>query len=217
MRKMLSLLVILLVVGLSYVVYGASPESYMPLKEGMVWEFQYKVIDLKTKNQVDEAKSTKKILPPVDIKGTKVTPQLFSFYKPKNVLQNESKYFIRKEPSGFSVFARQSKKDKVPKIIDKKFYVLKFPLTKGASWKHDLKNFTVNIIIESSNADVQVPAGTFKNCLLIKKLYFNKGDVKKPTQESLFWFAPGVGNVKVVRKNFEKNREVTQELVSFKK
>ena len=217
MRKMLSLLVILLVVGLSYVVYGASPESYMPLKEGMVWEFQHKVIDLKTKKQVDEAKSTKKILPPVDIKGTKVTPQLFSFYKPKNVLQNEIKYFISKEPSGFSVFARQSKKDKAPKIIDKKFYVLKSPLDKGASWKHDLKNFTVNNIIESTSADVQVPAGTFKNCLLIKKLYFKKYDVKKHFQESFFWFAPGVGNVKVVMKNFEKNREVTQELVSLKK
>ena len=120
MRKMLSLLVILLVVGLSYVVYGASPESYMPLKEGMVWEFQHKVIDLKTKKQVDEAKSIKKNLPPMDIKGTKVTPQLFSFYKPKNVLQNEIKYFIRKEPSGFSVFARQSKsllfEDTMPNI-----------------------------------------------------------------------------------------------------
>jgi len=217
MRKMLSLLIVLLVVSLSYVAYGASPESYLPLQAGMVWEFQHKVLDLKTQKQVDAAKSIKKNFPPMELKVTKVTPQEFSFYHPKDTLKHEIKYFITKESSGFLVFARQSKENKEPKIIDSKFYVLKFPLDKGSTWKQNLKDLTVDNIIEGTDSTVQVPAGTFNNCLLLKKLYFEKGDAKKPVQESLFWFAPGVGNVKVVIKNSKENKEIIQELVSFKK
>jgi hypothetical protein len=36
-------------------------------------------------------------------------------------------------------------------------------------------------------------------------------------KETDFWFAPEVGNVKVVIKHPQENKEIVQELVSFKK
>lgn len=71
--------------------------------------------------------------------------------------------------------------------------------------------------IESTDATVQVPAGTFINCLLVKKLYFSQKDPDNSVQEALFWFAPDVGNVKVVIKNPPQHKEIVQELVSFQK
>jgi len=217
MRSIIAILSILFVAVFIQLGYSASPETYLPLQEGMVWEFQHKFSDLKDKKQVDEAKAIKKNLAPVELKGTRVTPQVFSFYQPKNVLKQETTSFIAKEPNGYYVLARQHSGDKSPKFVADKFYILKFPLNKGTTWKENLVGMVMHNIIESTVATVTVPAGTFNNCLLIKKLYYNKDDEKKAVQESLLWFAPGVGNVKVVMKNYQNNQELTQELISFKK
>jgi hypothetical protein len=217
MRKLFSLLVSLLIVGLSSWVYGASPETYSPLKEGMVWEFQHKFLDLKTNEQIGVAKSTKENLAPVELKGNKVIPQIFSFYQPATVLKQKTKSFIAKDSSGYYVFASESLEDKEPKILAEKFYILKFPLTKGASWKQQAEGLLLHNTIESTDATVQVPAGTFINCLLVKKLYFSQKDPDNAVQEALFWFAPDVGNVKVVIKNPPQHKEIVQELVSFQK
>jgi hypothetical protein len=216
MRKQFSLLASLFILGLSSWVHGASPENYLPLKEGMVWEFQHKFLDLKAQDQIGVAKSIKENLAPVTLKGIRVIPQIFSFYQPATVLKQKTKSFIVKDSNGFYVFARQSLNDKEPKIIPEKFYILKFPLTKGASWKQTAEGLLLENTVESTGATVQVPAGTFINCLLVKKLYFNPKDPQKPVQEASFWFAPGVGNVKVVIKNPAHNKEIVQELVSYK-
>jgi hypothetical protein len=217
MRKLLPFLTISFVLGLSLWGFGASPDSYLPLTEGMVWEFQHKFLDLKTKDQIGVAKSIKENLAPVELKGTRVIPQIFSFYQPATVLKQKTKSFIVKDSSGSYVFARQTLEDKEPKILAEKFYILKFPLTKGASWKQQAEGLLLYNTIESTDATVQVPAGTFINCLLMKKVYFTQKDAKNAVQEALFWFAPDVGNVKVVIKNPPENKEIIQELVSFHK
>jgi len=217
MNKMIPLFLILWLACLSPWGYAASPESYLPLQEGLTWEFRQTFFDLKTKEKTGEAKAIKKNLAPVELKGTKVSPQVFLFYQPANVLKQETKSFLDKDQDGFYVVARQSTNDKEPVIDKEKFYVLKFPLTKGATWKQYAEGLIMHNTIESTEATVQVPAGTFKNCLLIKKMYFQKNDPTKAIQESLLWFAPDVGNVKVVVKNTPNNREIVQELVSFRK
>jgi hypothetical protein len=217
MRKLLPFLTIFFVLGLSLWGFGASPHSYLPLTEGMVWEFQHKFLDLKTNEQIGVAKSTKENLAPVELKGNKVIPQIFSFYQPATVLKQKTKSFIAKDSSGYYVFASESLEDKEPKILAEKFYILKFPLTKGASWKQQAEGLLLHNTIESTDATVQVPAGTFINCLLVKKLYFSQKDPDNAVQEALFWFAPDVGNVKVVIKNPPQHKEIVQELVSFQK
>lgn len=217
MKTTLSLLTILVVLGLKGLGQAASPESYLPLQEGMVWEFRHTYVDLKNKEELTKAKSIKKNLAPTEAKGVKVYPQLFSFYQPENILKQETKSFIAKDDHGFYVYARQGKDEKEPAVLEETFYILKYPLQKGTSWKQKAEGMLLHNSIEDTKATVKVPAGTFQNCLLLKKLAFQREGDKEPIHETLFWFAPGVGNVKVITKMLDRQRELTQELVSFKK
>lgn len=217
MKKILALLVVFLAVGLSRWGYSASPPNYLPLQEGLTWEYQYKIFELKDKKLTGEAKAIKKNLPPMDMEGTKVVPQTFSYTQAEKGAKQESSSFIAQDKDGFYVFGRQDGPDKQPIIYTEKFYILKSPLTKGTSWKQDLEGLVIQNTIEGTDATVQVPAGAFNGCLLLKKQYFQKTDPKKAVQESLLWFAPDVGTIKAVMKNPQQNEEILQELVSFKK
>ena len=215
--KKTTFLVVLFVLGISGWAWGASPDSYFPMKDGMRWEYQFKVVDLKSQKQLGTGKAIKKNLAPTELKGTKVVPQVYSFYEPASVLKQETTSYVAKDGAGFYVVARKGTSDKEPKIIPTKYYVLKFPLTKGASWKQEVEGFILQDTVEATDASVQVPAGTFNNCLKVKKLYFTPKNPATPVKETDFWFAPDVGNVKVVIKHPQENKEIVQELVSIKK
>lgn len=210
-------LIVLFILGLAGWVRGAAPESYFPLQEGVVWEFQHTLLDLKTDKQIGAAKAVKENLAPKELKGLRVVPQIFSFYQPADTLKQKTKSFIAADASGFYVVAHQSLNEAEPTFLKEKFYILKFPLTKGASWQQAAPGLIIHSTVEDTGATVRVPAGTFENCLLIKKRYFHPKDPQNAVQEGRFWFAPGVGNVKVVRKNTPENKEIIQELVSFTK
>jgi hypothetical protein len=216
MKKGIPFLTIFLVLGICAFVLAASPDSYFPLKDDMRWEYQYKVLDLKSQNQIETGKAIKKNLAPMQMKGINVVPQAYFFYEPANVLKQETTSFIAKDAAGFYVLARKGSKDKEPKILPEKYYVLKFPLTKGASWKQEVEGFILQDTVESTDASIQVPAGTF-NCVKVKKLYFTKQNPTTPVKETVFWFAPDVGNVKIIIKHPAENKEILQELVSLKK
>jgi hypothetical protein len=217
MKKIIPFLTIFFVFGICSLVFAASPDSYFPMKDGMRWEYQYKVVDLKSQNPIGTGKAVKKNLAPMQLQGTSAVPQVFSFYEPANVLKQETTSYVAKDAVGFYVLARKATNDKEPKMLPGKYYVLKFPLNKGASWKQEVEGFILQDTIESTDANVQVPAGAFSNCLMIKKLYFNPKNPDTPVKETDFWFAPDVGNVKVVIKHPAENKEIVQELVSFKK
>jgi hypothetical protein len=210
-------LVFVFILGIAGWLWGASPESDLPLQEGLVWEFQHTFLDLKTEKQIGAAKSVKENLAATELRGIKVVPQVFSFYQPADTLKQKTKSFIFQDASGFQVVARQSLNEPEPGFIPEKFYILKFPLTQGASWKQPAGKLIIHNTIKDTAATVQVPAGTFTDCLLVKKLYFHEKDGEHAIQEGLFWFAPEVGNIKVILKNFPENKEIIQELVSFTK
>lgn len=216
MKKSLFLIALFIWASAGWV-WGASPESFLPLEEGLVWEFQHTLLDLKTEKQIGAAKSIKENLAPTKLQGIKVVPQIFSFYQPADTLKQKTKSFISADATGFYVVARQSLNEPEPTFLPEKFYILKFPLTKGASWKQSAPGLIIHNTIENTEATAQVPAGTFTNCLVVKKVYFHEKDPEHPVQEGLFWFAPDVGNIKVVLKNPPENKEIIQELVSFKK
>jgi hypothetical protein len=216
MKKMLPFLTLFFIFGLNLWGFGAASESYLPLTEGMVWEFQHKIFDLKSKDQIGSGKSIKKNLAPIQLRGINVIPQVFSFYQPDNVLKQETKSFLRKDDNGIYVFARQSTNNNQPNIQEK-YYILRFPISKGASWQQEAEGFILQDTVESIDASVQVPGGKFNNCLVVKKLYIDPKDPGKPVQEVVFWFAPDVGNVKVITRHPQRNIEIVQELVSFKK
>ena len=217
MRKLLFCLTVFFILSVSLSSFADSQDNYLPLTEGMIWEFQHTILDLKTQKQVAAAKSTKENLAPTVLQGVKAVPQVFSFYQPAGQLKQKTKSFIVQDASGFHVVARQSLNEAKPTFIPEKFYILKFPLTKGASWIQTAGGLTIKNTVESLDETVQVQAGTFKHCLLVKKLYFHQKDPEHAVQEGLFWFAPDVGNVKVVIKNSPENKEIIQELASFKR
>jgi hypothetical protein len=210
-------LIFVFILGIAGWVWGASPESYFPLQEGLVWKFQHTLLDLKTKKQIGAANSVKENLAPLELQGVKVVPQIYSFYQPPDTLKQKIKSFIGRDASGFYVVARQFLNEPKPTFLPEKFYILKFPLTKGAAWKQRAPGLLIHNTVEDTAATVQVPAGTFRNCLVVKKVYYHEKGPQHAVQEGLFWFAPGVGNVKVVRKNTPENKEIIQELVSFTK
>ncbi|MFZ2089505.1 MAG: hypothetical protein WAU47_13105 [Desulfobaccales bacterium] len=183
----------------------------------MRWEFQHNFFDLKSKNQIGSGKSIKKNLAPRELSGTRVVPQVFSFYQPAQVLKQESTSFIFQDATGFHVLARQGAKDPAPKILPEKQYILKFPLNQGASWKQQAEGFILEDTVIDTKGSVQTPAGAFQDCLVVKRLYFAPKNPNTPLQEALFWFAPGVGNVKTIIKHPQENKEIVQELVSFTK
>jgi hypothetical protein len=78
--KKIVFLVFLGILGTSGLVWGASSDSYFPMKDGMTWEYQYKVLDLKSKKPIGTGKAAKKNLAPMQLHGTNVIPQVFSFY-----------------------------------------------------------------------------------------------------------------------------------------
>ena len=157
MKKILPCLIVFFVIGLCSSVLGASPDSYFPLKDGMRWEYQYKVLDLKSQDPVGTGKTVKKNLSPVQLQGASLVPQIFSFYEPANVLKQETTSYVAKDSSGFYVLARKASNGKEPMMLPKKYYVLKFPLNKGASWKQEVEGFILQDTVESTDASVQVP------------------------------------------------------------
>jgi hypothetical protein len=215
--KKITLPVILCILGISVWAWSAPPDSYFPLKDGLGWEYRYKIMDLTSKNQIGAGKALKKNLAPLKLKGVQAVPQVFSFYEPADVLKQETTSYIAQDAAGFYVVARKTANDKEPKLLPENYYVLKFPFAKGTSWKQEVEGFILQDTIESDNASVQVPAGTFNNCLMVKKVYFHPQNPTTPVKETDFWFAPEVGNIKVVIKLPQEKKEIVQELVSFKK
>ena len=196
---------------------AAAPEAYVPLQPGLTWEFQQKIFDLKNRTLLAEAKAAKKNQAPVDLKGMKGFPQVYTFAPVGQGAPQETVSYIAQDQSGFFVFARKAGNQGEPQLLEEKFYILKFPLEKGNAWQQPAEGLLIKNTIEDTAATVQVPAGAFQNCILIKKLYFTGADNKTPVQEALFWFAPGVGSVKVHMKHFDENKEILLELVAFRK
>jgi len=217
MKKNRGVLAVLVVLGFSLGSYAATLESFVPLTEGMVWEYQIKFFDPKAAQQPAEAKAVKKNLAPRELKGIKVVPQVFSFFQPVHSLKQETTSFIVQEAEGSVVVARQGQQDPEPKFSKEKFYIVKGPLQKGASWDQRQGEVLLRTTVADTQAIVTVPAGTFHHCLVLKKVSFKPGNEPKPLHEAWYWFAPGVGHVKVVTKLLDTQREHTQELVSYKK
>lgn len=106
-------------------------------------------------------------------------------------------------------------------------YVLKYPLAVGASWPVDSKTYLmrrqeigpaavimvpikaaveITYTVEAKDDVVKVPAGTFHDCLRVHGKGTGTGNMGERigdmdiTVEATEWFAPGVGLVKMTRK-----------------
>ena len=198
--------------------FGEPAEKYYPLKEGMSWV--YGVIS----NKAGTPKITITNLAPREIQGKTVTPRKWE-------MGGGVKYhFIAKDDYGIYRYAEQRTATEEPKVISPKIYYLKNPVDRGTTWDMEIKtgeeDLKVNATIESTMETVQVPGGTFKDCVKVK--HEGGGTLPKDGNANLSitayeWYAPGVGYIKSmftfkrrVKGKPESTESTTYQLESFK-
>jgi hypothetical protein len=87
--------------------------------------------------------------------------------------------------------------------------ILKTPLDTGVTWMTgDYKK-----VVESNNETIQVTAGTFANCLKIRTNRKIDGEM---VYEETAWYAPGVGEVKVIIAYPLEHKQIIIQLISVK-
>jgi len=207
---------------LSFLLSGSSwavepAAKYYPLKEGMTWV--YNIVSGKPGTQ----KITITNLAPTEIKGQKVTPRKWE-------LAGGVKYhLIAIDDSGVYRYAEQTAASAEPKILTPRLYYLKNPVEIGTTWDMEIKTaeeeLKINVTIDSTSETVQVPGGTYKDCVKVK--HEGGGLLKKDNTHlsvtSFEWYAPGVGPVKTIftfKRKVEGQPESTEtttyQLESFK-
>lgn len=194
--------------------FGQTAEKYYPLKEGMTWVYSA----TSTKSGVQKITVTN--LAPRELQGKTVTPRKWE------VGGGVRHFFIAQDDYGVYRYAEQMTAAAEPKIVTPKVYYLKNPVDKGTDWDNITKmgenELKVNITVESIRETVQVPAGTYKECVKLK----HEGSMQEAqasfTLTAYEWYGPGVGLVKSLftfKKKAEGKEDTessTYQLESFK-
>ena len=213
-KIMIAVLVFFLLSGASC--WGASADGYYPLKEGMSWVYSV------TSNKPGAQKITVTNLAPRELQGKSVTPRKWE------VAGGVKHYFIAKDDAGVYRYAEQKGETGEPQIITPPVYYLKNPVDVGTNWDTTTKmgegDLKVNITVESIQEKVQVPAGSYKECVKLK--HEGKMETKEGGSLSLTayeWYAPGVGLVKsmftvkqTIKGKADAADSITHQLESFK-
>lgn len=168
-------------------------ETYIPLKEGMVWKYQVS-LDQKPAGQT----TTVSNLPSRNLKGKTVTP----VQAPRGIT------FLVTDDTGTYDFAQQSPADFEPKVGTPPYdYEIKEPIKPGTTWTGHVDTgtsgsnqmlVTVNCSIRGVDETVTVPAGTFTRCVRVDC----SGVTNGAHVELHHWLAPGVGLVRAIEKQW---------------
>lgn len=221
------LMMILILISLPN--HSMASEDYYPLKEGKTWTYQVSITD-RFGNTSGLGKMIITNFAKRELKGEKVTPQK------SDLLGQTAFVFITENDKGIYVFAEQNSNSIEPEIKGSLEYLIMRPFQVGTFWSGRTESILlekeVSLLlkntIESTDEIVTVSAGTFKNCLKIS----GKGNIKKDlgsftgvaniTIEDYTWYAPGVGVVKLIRKEKSNHLmvgsgQLSMQLESFKR
>jgi hypothetical protein len=190
-----------------------APKTYYPLAPGRTWTYQASM-----KNAFGEERNgtvTVTNLATRQLQGRTVTPQKVQISGPAREFSLFE--YMAGDQSGVYTFANQTPADVEPKIKRVPDYMLKEPIKVGSSWSAtaDSPNghwVTGEATIESTDEAVDVPAGSFKDCVKVHIVGNAKGAT---SNEQYMWFAPSVGLVKEVTR--APNTSGSLLLVSFRK
>jgi hypothetical protein len=209
--------------------------GYFPLEEGWSWGYRV-VVDTKNLGKATY-RSYVANLPRQALDESQVTPRL---------VHDGRVYYYTEEAGGIRRVASRAGEDGTA-LAAPGHYVLKRPLEPGNSWRvasesHLLRRqvfytrglttlkiaagLELRYTIEAVDDVVTVPRGTFTRCLRIRGVGETTYDLGHPFKtitievESTEWFAPGVGLVKLVRRENTRpanlfSAEMVQELEVF--
>ena len=194
MRKQLAVAAGIVCLMLSVWACSKGPATYYPLGEGRTWKYQ---ISAPTGSGEVQGEITASNLATRELKGKKVTPQKYEMQGGGRSIALSSIY-IAEDANGIYIFAQQFPHDVEPKITSVPEYVLKKPVKVGSTWDTTLelgggRSVPANATIASIDEVVDVPAGTFKDCVKVRIIGTDKGATGR---EAYRWFAPSVGLVK---------------------
>lgn len=198
--------------------WGETAENYYPLKEGMTWVYGV------SSNKPGVQKITVTNLAPRELQGKTVNPRKWE------VGGGVRYYFVARDDVGVYRYGEQKGEKGEPQVIKPKVYYLKNPVDVGTYWdiaakmgEDDLK---VNITVEDIRDTVQVPAGTYANCVKLKHeggVKAKKGGGAGLSLTAFEWYAPKVGLVKsmfTIKKSAKgkagSTESTTYQLESFK-
>uniref|UniRef100_A0A7V4G8W9 Lipoprotein n=1 Tax=Desulfobacca acetoxidans TaxID=60893 RepID=A0A7V4G8W9_9BACT len=204
MKTMLALLLLAVVAACGC---GQGAEYYCPLKPGETAIYQ---ISFKG-SALEEALNGKLVvstLPFRHLQGKDCLVVKYDFQGFPLSIPTEFQ-FVVSGPEGIYLFAEQSIEDPQPKLLDPPSFVLKNPVQPGTSWEEkylpllgeENRKVTLTSVIESVSETVTVPAGTYKNCVVVRSTLKGISLAKTSPSlqvEGLSWFAPGVGEVKFI-------------------
>lgn len=205
----------MLVLALAGCKLGGQNANYFPL--GSAWTWQYRItFDIKNIGKERTAMVVAN-RPSLTVENQKVFPRMY---------QDGHRYYYVAQDDGILLVADRASGGQT-KEADAEQYVLKYPLAPGTSWPVGSQTYLlrrqlfsptavimvpitapieVTYTIELKVDVVRVPAGTFRDCLRIHGTAasvrdlgerIGNAEVRVDTTE---WFAPGVGLVKMVRK-----------------
>lgn len=210
---------VLLSIALALVVSACRPggqnANYFPLDSG--WSWQYRVtFDIK-----NVGKETTAIVvansSPLTEDNQKVFPRIY---------QDGHRYDYVFRDNGILLVSDRASDNQI-RPAEAEQYVLKYPLAAGTSWPVASQTYllrrqifsptavimvpiTVPIdvayTVEATDDIVRVPAGVFRNCIRIRGTAASVRDLgerigdAEVRVDATEWFAPGVGLVKMVRK-----------------
>ena len=196
--------------------------EYFPLQEGVYWRYKmnYKTMD----GRWDTFLAYENYPPLSNDQNT--------LYVKRTIDGREYHYTVNDE--GIMVQNYEIMEGMEKRIESNQHYVFKFPLEVGKTWNDKsfsqvliktgppqktvfriTANLPVNVTVESMDETVKVPAGEFKDCILISLKgsgFHDAGNYVGHTVVSideLRWYAPGVGLVKSIRKEKTTDLVVT--------
>jgi hypothetical protein len=190
---------------------GAPTNAYFPLEEGLQWRYD---IDVITMDGPQKKKFLVSNIGPAKHQGQTLSVRAsadggFTYYRigPTGVLRiGESGPDSPMDLYAAPRLVMPAKVDQTAAWTDTEFTVT---LEHTGPPEHSLNRITVPVNlqykIEATDAEVTVPAGTFRNCLRIKGVgttsknvgfYVGQTDIRVENTE---WYAPGTGLVKAVR------------------
>jgi len=206
-----------LVVALWFLSSVHRPASYYPLTPDLSWVYEVRE-PANPGIQVRLEVSNNGLR---EIGGWKAVEQrIFAGGRPGFRYIVENKEFI-------ATVGEQSPGKTQPTLVNPPALLLRFPLEVGQTWQSDATTTAVHpgtkidvtAKVESVSDKVEVPAGVFDSCLRVESSGTvgiegeEPGDMAVVRIETTFWYALGVGVVKIERKEMtDKPERVTAEV-----
>lgn len=206
---------------------NSSAQMLYPLNEGLTWTYQVSMGTLS--NSAPGQLATMTNMPARLLEGKEVIPQKI------DVAQQSYFMFVVSDNIGVYEYARQLPGAVEPEVHPSPKFFLKLPLEEGATWEGTIQTsllmsqLTVptRTTVESMNAVVTVPLGTFEKCA--KTRTFGETNHKiafvgtaRVTVETYNWYCPSVGLARSVHAESGNHSmlgegKLSMELTSFER